>query len=80
MAIAWALVDVVIGLFTVRAIDDTEAVIAVSLFAIATYTAFGFMKALLCGVISYPLYRWWCQRQRGQRMDGKFAIIVTPEQ
>jgi hypothetical protein len=76
MAGAWALVDVIVGMFTMRGIDGESPEIMLSLFAIGTYAGFGFVKALFCGLVSYPLYRWWCQRHRGQRMTGKFAVIV----
>ncbi len=78
MAVGWALLDVVIGLLTVRVIDGTQPAPVDTIAAILFYVGVGFAKALFCGVISYPIYRWWCQRHRGQRLTGKFAVIVTP--
>lgn len=76
MAIAWVTADIVLGLFTMRATDGVEPEIMLILFAIGAYAGVGLVKVLFCGLISYPLYRWWCQRHRGQRMTGKFAVIV----
>jgi hypothetical protein len=79
MAFGWALVDLVIGIFTAHATNnDQSQSYFIYLWLIGVYVGLGFVKALFCGVISYPIYKWWCQRYRGQRVTGKFAIIVAP--
>lgn len=78
MAVGWALLDVVIGLLTVRIPEGSQSDPQDVIAAVVAYVGFGFIKSLLCGVISYPIYRAWCQRYRGQRLTGKFAIIVAP--
>lgn len=77
MAFAWALLDLIFGLFTVHVTGGSaEPGFIFYVWAIFMYVGLGFVKALFCGAISYPIYKWWCQSHRGQRMAGKFAVIV----
>lgn len=39
--------------------------------SILLYFVFGVLGSL----IIYPIYRWWCEKRRGQLMSGKFAMI-----
>jgi len=41
----------------------------------ALYGLLGFGSALVGSAIIYPIYNFWCERMRGQRVRGKFALI-----
>ncbi|AUD79010.1 hypothetical protein CW740_07010 [Kangiella profundi] len=34
-----------------------------------------FVIGFTTSLITYPIYRWWCDKRRGQVMTGKFAMI-----
>lgn len=39
------------------------------------YGGIGFVFSLIGSVIVYPIYNLWCERMRGQRVTGKFALV-----
>lgn len=44
-------------------------------FASLIYGFLGFFFSLIGSALIYPLYNFWCERSRGQRVRGKFAVI-----
>lgn len=44
------------------------------------YGFLGFIFSLIGSAGIYPLYRLWCERMRGQRVKGKFAIVKRASQ
>ncbi|WP_102795919.1 hypothetical protein [Bowmanella denitrificans] len=41
----------------------------------AMYGFIGFVFSLIGSALIYPIYNLWCERMRGQRVRGKFAIV-----
>lgn len=39
------------------------------------YGFLGFVFSLVGAAIIFPIYNLWCERMRGQRVKGKFALI-----
>lgn len=44
-------------------------------FSSLMYGFLGFIFALIGAVIIYPIYNFWCERMRGQRVKGKIALV-----
>ncbi|WP_163936421.1 hypothetical protein [Paraferrimonas sp. SM1919] len=44
-------------------------------FSSAVYGFLGFIFSLIGSAVIYPLYSFWCERMRGQRVKGKFALV-----
>jgi len=44
-------------------------------FASLMYGFLGFIFSLIGSAVIYPLYNFWCERSRGQRVKGKFALV-----
>lgn len=56
---------------------DIESDITVISFLLAFLPAMFiyFLIGLVASMTMYPVYRWWCEKHRGQLMTGKFAMI-----
>ena len=39
------------------------------------YGFLGFIFSLIGSALIYPVYSFWCERMRGQRVKGKFALV-----
>ncbi|MBQ4831615.1 hypothetical protein J8L84_20280 [Alteromonas sp. MMG017] len=39
------------------------------------YGFLGFIFSLVGAAIIYPIYNFWCERMRGQRVKGKIALV-----
>ncbi|TQF67869.1 hypothetical protein [Pseudoalteromonas luteoviolacea] len=39
------------------------------------YGFLGFIFSLIGSAVIYPVYNFWCERMRGQRVKGKFALV-----
>jgi hypothetical protein len=39
------------------------------------YGFLGFLFSLIGSALIYPVYNFWCNRMRGQRVKGKFALV-----
>ncbi|WP_406664175.1 hypothetical protein [Gallaecimonas sp. GXIMD1310] len=44
-------------------------------FSSAIYGFLGFIFSLIGSAVIYPAYSFWCERMRGQRVKGKFALV-----
>ncbi|WP_372940529.1 hypothetical protein [Shewanella sp.] len=44
-------------------------------FASLMYAFLGFIFSLIGAALIYPIYSFWCERSRGQRVKGKFALV-----
>ena len=44
-------------------------------FSSLMYGFLGFVFSLIGAAAIYPFYNFWCEKMRGQRVKGKFALI-----
>ncbi|TLU66921.1 hypothetical protein FE810_05290 [Thalassotalea litorea] len=44
-------------------------------FSSLMYGFIGFIFSLIGSALIYPIYKFWCERMRGQRVKGKFALV-----
>jgi H+/Cl- antiporter ClcA len=44
-------------------------------FSSLMYGFLGFIFSLIGSAIIYPVYNFWCERMRGQRVKGKIALV-----
>ena len=47
------------------------------LLGVLIFPLIGAFQAMVFGILGYPFYQWYCERQRGQQMEGRFAEVAT---
>ena len=61
-------------MITTTAIDE-ETANTMFWFSSLMYGFLGFIFSLIGAALIYPVYKFWCDKMRGQRVKGKFALI-----
>ncbi|MEE1672442.1 hypothetical protein SNR37_001763 [Agarivorans aestuarii] len=54
---------------------DESAANTMFWFSSLMYGFLGFLFSLIGSALIYPIYKFWCDRMRGQRVKGKFALV-----
>ncbi|MDQ2077126.1 hypothetical protein [Marinimicrobium sp. ABcell2] len=77
---AWALVGAVVAAIASEP-EVTSITEQIAFYGIVMGfgAVWGFARLIIAGLIGYPLYKFWCSRMRGQRLQGKFAVVVPLE-
>ncbi len=62
-------------LLTVSPFEETAVSVGSMLISFLPTIFLYFIFAIMGSLLMYPVYRWWCEKHRGQLMSGKFAMI-----